>query len=643
MEKMKMQETGKKIYRKVLIGIEIFMIGFLHLYKIVQIPTGLHIDEISTAYDAFCLMNYGTDRHMTRFPVYFLNHGDGQNALATYLTLFMYTIWGHSSVLALRMVIVCASFLGAIFGFLFCRKKWENRNVDLLFLALYAILPIFIAMQRFVLESQLLMALSIMICYAAAKALESDKLRWYLITGILCAVSLYAYAMAFVILPVFLLVMFVYAIRFKKINWKKVFSLVIPFGIIALPIACMHVVNLFDLNEFMLGPFTINKLYNYRSGDLTLSHIPLALARGLRSALFYDYTNFNAGKPFGTMYYLSIPFIFLGFWGNLKESFASWKEKKPDASVAITAWTLGCIVMIGLLGTDARPNTTRINEVYIVQLYFLVQGIVMIWDFLNDRRKLRMILASVLTLSYLGLFLGYIHYYFTDYAKTALLDFYPTYEDAAEFFNTPEGERALERPLCVLNRFDWDVYARYSFKLSPTEPLVPVENGFYQLGKYRMGTYPEKITLKVNYIIPYSDPSSPGILESLGFEPNLLQQCILYLTPLEKFEYHAVQDGVQEMEILDLDGECLRISGWAVDPDEWEAYQQIFLETDSEQYKMDMLERNDVAEMFGMENGKNIGFTMEAPADLFVNIQYVRIVGIKNTGESTDICSWQRF
>ena len=54
------------------------------LFRLDQVPFtpyGMHFDEMSAAYDAWCIQGWGVDRHLTRFPVYFMNTGPGQNAL----------------------------------------------------------------------------------------------------------------------------------------------------------------------------------------------------------------------------------------------------------------------------------------------------------------------------------------------------------------------------------------------------------------------------------------------------------------------------------------------------------------------------------------------------------------------------------
>ncbi|MCM1468764.1 MAG: hypothetical protein NC086_11500 [Alistipes sp.] len=57
------------------IGYLVILWAFVHLYKLNSIPAGLNIDEAGMAYDAFCLLNWGVDRYLNPYPLYFYNLG----------------------------------------------------------------------------------------------------------------------------------------------------------------------------------------------------------------------------------------------------------------------------------------------------------------------------------------------------------------------------------------------------------------------------------------------------------------------------------------------------------------------------------------------------------------------------------------
>ena len=47
----------------------VILVVFTHLYKIAEVPLGLHADEAGAAYDAFSIATYGVDRSLDSYPL----------------------------------------------------------------------------------------------------------------------------------------------------------------------------------------------------------------------------------------------------------------------------------------------------------------------------------------------------------------------------------------------------------------------------------------------------------------------------------------------------------------------------------------------------------------------------------------------
>lgn len=127
----------RKLFRYVSLGILTAMILFLHFYKLTEIPYGMYVDEVGSAYDAYSIANYGVDRYIKSYPVYFTNYGDGQNALYTYITALFFRLFGASK-LTVRMGIALSSLTAAFFGYLYACRKWKGQEVPCSF---YACMP----------------------------------------------------------------------------------------------------------------------------------------------------------------------------------------------------------------------------------------------------------------------------------------------------------------------------------------------------------------------------------------------------------------------------------------------------------------------------------------------------------------------
>ena len=76
-------EFIKKHKTKILFTIILIIAIFTRLYRIDELPQGIHVDEAGIAYDAYCFANYGVDRYLNKMPVYMINFGLGQSALYT--------------------------------------------------------------------------------------------------------------------------------------------------------------------------------------------------------------------------------------------------------------------------------------------------------------------------------------------------------------------------------------------------------------------------------------------------------------------------------------------------------------------------------------------------------------------------------
>ena len=96
------------------------------------------------------------------------------------------------------------------------------------------------------------------------------------------------------VMPVFVVLIWLYLIYVKKINFKQTVALAIPLCILAIPLILMHIINMAGLEEMKVGIFTIPKLYRYRSDDLSYEDIIKNLVNFFKTTLLYDKLKFNS-------------------------------------------------------------------------------------------------------------------------------------------------------------------------------------------------------------------------------------------------------------------------------------------------------------------------------------------------------------
>ena len=72
------EKCGKKKVIKaegIIYGLIFLLALFLRVYRLNDLPYGIHMDEAGMGYDAYSLANWGLDRYYKFYPIYFINFG----------------------------------------------------------------------------------------------------------------------------------------------------------------------------------------------------------------------------------------------------------------------------------------------------------------------------------------------------------------------------------------------------------------------------------------------------------------------------------------------------------------------------------------------------------------------------------------
>ena len=130
------------------------------------------------------------------------------------------------------------------------------------------------------------------------------------------------------------------------------------------PLVIVQVINLLDLPEFTLGGMTFVRMDLYRASTLSLSDMALNLLRTLKNTLCYDNLP-NTRRQFWTLYPLSVPFVLLGAFVNLRAAVRSLRRREWHPAAFIVLWGLTMLLVGSLLGSDG-PSTNRVNAIFFV-------------------------------------------------------------------------------------------------------------------------------------------------------------------------------------------------------------------------------------------------------------------------------------
>jgi len=180
-----------------------------------KIPIGMNVDEAGTAYDAFCIANYGVDRFLYNNPVYTINYGGGQSVLYTYLAAALIKILGFS-LETIRLPSLILSLISIVVLYLII-KEFENKKLAIIATFLIVIVPWHFMQSRWGLDCNLMSAMILLSTYTL---LKSKNKIGYILSGLLFGITLYTYALSYVIVPILLICLIIYFLYIKNI--KKV-------------------------------------------------------------------------------------------------------------------------------------------------------------------------------------------------------------------------------------------------------------------------------------------------------------------------------------------------------------------------------------------------------------------------------------
>ncbi|MCL1829269.1 MAG: glycosyltransferase family 39 protein [Oscillospiraceae bacterium] len=216
----------------------LLLLGFaLRSIYTVSLPFGLNQDEASAGYDAWALLNYGTDRCGNELPVLLESWGSGQNALMSYIAVPFTAVFGLCE-FSVRLVNVIFGCLTLIVFWLTARLA-KGRGFGICALFILTVCPWHIMACRWALEANLLPFFLLLGIFFTMRAREN---KFFLFgAAVSFGLSLYAYGTAFFFLPVFLLFS---VFRLRKTLDPVIFcSSQLLFSVIAVPISLCHLLN----------------------------------------------------------------------------------------------------------------------------------------------------------------------------------------------------------------------------------------------------------------------------------------------------------------------------------------------------------------------------------------------------------------
>lgn len=426
------EKTGFNKYNILFIAILIIFI-FTRLYHLTDVPYGMHVDEAAMYYNAYSLAEANVDRYQNIMPIYPINFNGGQSPMYSYLAALVFGIFGYRLLLG-RLIAVIFGFLTLIYGYkLGCLLK--DKKLGLLTMFIIAISPYFIMSSRWGLDCNLMLGLFTISVYYLLKAVTNKKIFTFIIAGICFGLTLYTYALSYIILPIILFILLIYLIYTKSITFKEFFAFSLPLFLLALPMIINVFVQFGFLDEIKTNYISIIKLQKERTKEVGLSNIIPNLKK-ITSWFTHDDLIYNAFPRFGTLYLFSLPVFILGLILSIKNSIVSFKDKKFNKYTYLNIILFMFILAISL--TYRAFCINHANAIYIILAIYLSYGLYNMMNYLN---KYKFIIIPIYFLA----FTYFNYYYFV---------IYPIKINPQRFFINTSYTKAVKESI----KYNTDIY-----------------------------------------------------------------------------------------------------------------------------------------------------------------------------------------
>lgn len=373
-------------------------------------PGGIHADEAFSGYEAWSLLHYGMDSAGYTNPVYLTAWGGGMSVLNSLLMIPEIALFGLNEV-TVKLPAIVMGVVSVLFFYLLL-KQTISENAALWGSFLWAISPWHIMISRYGMDANLCPAFVLLAMYLTILGIENNKrLKW---AAAAWGIALYSYVVLWIFEPIFLLLLFLYCVRHKKMNdYRQIIAAGFILAVIALPLVLFVCVNMGLFPEIRTGILSIPVLEGFRSGELGMGGYLLNIKRLVRCFILQsDGYPWNSIPGFGVYYLFSTPISAVGFLVVVKRAASNFKARRFGYEMILLIWIFSALVMAFTQTTGT--NLTRINPMNPAMFILVVIGLQWIIGKIRFR-KAEMAAVGI----YVICFLCFLAYYFTAYSDAA--------------------------------------------------------------------------------------------------------------------------------------------------------------------------------------------------------------------------------
>ena len=386
-------------------------------------------DEAFAAYEAWCMIEYGTDSHGYQRPVYLSSWDSGMSVLQTYFMIPLISRFGLK-LFWIRFPQAVFSILSIAAFYGIC-KQIRGELFGLIGAGILCITPWHVAAGRWALDCNLFPSFLTIGMYFL---LNGFKKRYYLIlSAVFFGLSMYNYASPWIVLPLlFFGAILLTGKNGKQFTWDKYTCLaIIIVTILAIPLVVFVMVNMGIVPEIKTALISVPRLRSFRSNEYAINPIDMAknLYHFIRMLFFqWDGLIWNASRQFGLYYKFAIIPGVLGVIESIRLIMKRDKSEIINRERIMWLWLLSGLLLACIL----KVNFNQVNIIHIPLIYFIALGCQ--WAV---KRFGRIAMASILCI-YIVHSALFINYYATEYNDFLHYIFYGGFNSALQRINETE-------------------------------------------------------------------------------------------------------------------------------------------------------------------------------------------------------------
>lgn len=253
---------------------------FSRFYQLSNLPSVLHRDETSIAFNAYSLLKTGHDEHGQSWPISFEAFGDYKLPGLIYLSIPFINFLGLNP-LAIRLPNAIFSVFLVYAGYLLATELFKKKSLSVIFAFLIASSPFFISSARNAYEPAIAIFFEIMALFFLLKS--RFQVKFFLLFILNSFIASYFYHSAILILPFLsLVIVYIYRQDFFKSQKRikqSVFLLIVYILSLLINIINISSVNQSRSNTLIFNSPEINDEIQKKTYQLDNSGLPLFAAR----------------------------------------------------------------------------------------------------------------------------------------------------------------------------------------------------------------------------------------------------------------------------------------------------------------------------------------------------------------------------